>query len=76
MTIYRNLDPNRYAPPRNYKRRPKHPEPSENWQTREYIRVMNKLPPENKDDWQWRYNPRTKESRERMKEFLDDNMGS
>jgi hypothetical protein len=71
-----NDDAWRYATPKyNLKKplasRPKYPAPNGDWQMEEYRQSTGQDPPPERDDWQWRYNPRTKESKQRMEEFLD-----
>jgi hypothetical protein len=68
---YQEADWGRYETARNWRTRPRHPTPSKAWQTDEYVSVMERYPPKERDDWQFSYNPRSKKSRERFKEFIN-----
>ena len=48
--------------------------PTAEWQRVQYLYRMGRKPPANKDDWQWEYNPRSKESKNKLKEFIDGNV--
>ena len=65
---YREEDWFRYALARDWRKQPRHPVPSPEWQKRELGHDPDTKYP---DDWMWNYNPRSSKSRKLLQEFVN-----